>query len=282
MDLEGKVAIVTGGGSGISLEFVKLLHGKNCSVVIGDLALTDKAEEFLKTASASPKVLFKKTDVTDWKQLAALFEYTEQQLGLPDVVCPGAGVFEPVWSSFWGDTEEQGYKHHQINIEHPTKLTRLAIRAFLKGRKPGIVLHISSMAGQVTRLGLPLYNSSKGYINHFVRQFELMSQENIRVMAVAPGLVNTPLWHVANPEKLKMVGESMVWLQPKDIADVMLAMCESAEYESGDVVEASLPGVTRKVVMYNDPGPAGMAAGKSTNMEVEKDVFELMQKEKGL
>jgi NAD(P)-dependent dehydrogenase (short-subunit alcohol dehydrogenase family) len=81
--------------SGIGLEFVKLLQSKGCSVVIGDLQPTPEAET-LTQSTFSAKVLFKKTDVTNWAQLAELFTFTEQALGAPDIVCPGAGIFEPV------------------------------------------------------------------------------------------------------------------------------------------------------------------------------------------
>jgi 3-hydroxybutyrate dehydrogenase len=63
--------------------------------VIGDLQLTPEAQELTETKSPA-KVLFKKTDVTNWAQLADLFSYTERTLGAPDIVCPGAGIFEPV------------------------------------------------------------------------------------------------------------------------------------------------------------------------------------------
>jgi NAD(P)-dependent dehydrogenase (short-subunit alcohol dehydrogenase family) len=83
---------------GIGLAFVKLLHAKNCNVVIGDLRLTPDAQQVVSSASAqcSAKILFKETDVTQWKQLSELFEFTEKSLGAPDIVCPAAGVFEPV------------------------------------------------------------------------------------------------------------------------------------------------------------------------------------------
>lgn len=76
----------------------------------------------------------------------------------------------------------------QVNIEHPIKTTRLAIRAFLKARKPGVIMHVSSIAGQVTRLSTPIYCASKAFINHFVRSFGVLQEkEGIRVVAVAPG-----------------------------------------------------------------------------------------------
>jgi len=165
--------------------------------VIGDLQLNPNAQKLVGGTSGPDKVKFKKTDVTNWVDLSDLFTFTETKFGAPDIVCPAAGIFEPKWSNFWLDTEEQGYKTIQVNIEHPVKATRLAIRSFLKANKPGIIAHVSSIGGQCTRLGVPIYCATKAFINHFVRAFaELDDKEGIKVVAVAPGFGNTLLFAV--------------------------------------------------------------------------------------
>jgi NAD(P)-dependent dehydrogenase (short-subunit alcohol dehydrogenase family) len=76
----------------------------------------------------------------------------------------------------------------QVNIEHPVKATRLAIKSFLKANKPGVVAHLSSIGGQTTRLPLPIYCATKAFLNHFVRAFStLEAAEGIKIVAVAPG-----------------------------------------------------------------------------------------------
>lgn len=126
--------------------------------------------------------------MTKWDQLAEMFAFTEKEFGPPDIVCPGAGIFEPVWSSFWHDKEEESYKMIQINIEHPTKATRLAIRSFLKNKKKGVVLHISSIGAQSLRAEVPVYCATKAYISHLIRCLAPLDQaEGIRVVGVAPG-----------------------------------------------------------------------------------------------
>jgi 3-hydroxybutyrate dehydrogenase len=97
LQVDGKTALVTGGGSGICLEFTKLLISNGCNVVIADLNLLPEAEELMKgNAYAKSKAIFQKTDVTDWAQLGAAFEVAIKEFGRLDIVCPGAGVFEPV------------------------------------------------------------------------------------------------------------------------------------------------------------------------------------------
>lgn len=96
LSLNGKAALVTGGGSGICLELTRKLLASGCSVVIADLALRPEAEEVISRALDEPRAVFIKTDVSDWTQLQAAFDKSMREFGRLDVVVPGAGVFEPV------------------------------------------------------------------------------------------------------------------------------------------------------------------------------------------
>jgi NAD(P)-dependent dehydrogenase (short-subunit alcohol dehydrogenase family) len=121
INLSGKGAIVTGGGSGrsdtnpffaqqtlvtwktlsgICFEFVKQLFEAGCNVLICDLRLVGPAEEWVRSATGktpSARVRFLQTDVTDWGQLKFAFTVFEREFGrVPDILCPGAGVYDPV------------------------------------------------------------------------------------------------------------------------------------------------------------------------------------------
>jgi 3-hydroxybutyrate dehydrogenase len=98
-DLKGKTALVTGGGSGISLAFALRLPEAGCNVVVADLALSSEAKALDKYTTSS-KAVFQKTDVTDWAQLDAAFQTALTTFGSLDIVCPGAGLSEPVSSIF--------------------------------------------------------------------------------------------------------------------------------------------------------------------------------------
>jgi len=96
LDIRGKTALVTGGGSGICLEFTKRLLSSGCNVLVADLAMRPEVEEELKTLGSAAKVAYVKTDVTKWDQLQRAFDSAMQNFGQLDIVVPGAGVFEPV------------------------------------------------------------------------------------------------------------------------------------------------------------------------------------------
>lgn len=92
----GKTAIVTGAGSGICFSFAQLLLRRNCNVVLADLKLRPEAESLLNDKKSGGRAIFQRTDVTKWKELERMFKVAESEFGGADIVCPGAGVYEPV------------------------------------------------------------------------------------------------------------------------------------------------------------------------------------------
>jgi NAD(P)-dependent dehydrogenase (short-subunit alcohol dehydrogenase family) len=82
---------------GINFCFVKLLLEKGCNCVLADISLRPEAKALVEQYSTStPRAVFQQTDVTDWAQLERMFEVAEKEFGEIDIVCPGAGIFEPV------------------------------------------------------------------------------------------------------------------------------------------------------------------------------------------
>lgn len=77
----------------------------------------------------------------------------------------------------------------------------------------------------------PLYTAAKHGINGFVRTLALLEQRSgIRVAAVAPGLIRTPLW-TDNPHVMRVVGSEDLWVEPEDVAEVMVALAQGGEVE---------------------------------------------------
>ncbi len=96
IDLKGKVAVVTGGGSGINLAFAKVAFEQGARLVIADLKLTDEGQRFVDSAS-SDHVMFAKCDVQNRVDLENLIAVSREKFGvIPEVYIAGAGVFEPV------------------------------------------------------------------------------------------------------------------------------------------------------------------------------------------
>lgn len=174
--VEGRTAIVTGAGSGINFEFAKILLSHGCNVVIGDLGLRSEAQKLIDTYSSRPRAIFQKCDVSSWKDLSSLFKKTEELFGHFDIVCPGAGIFEPPFSSFWhppgsdsskDDPYSDRYKSIDIDLVHPIRATQLAMSHYMSSNDAAskdnlkVVVHISSIASEMGFAPVPLYVASK-------------------------------------------------------------------------------------------------------------------------
>ncbi|KAI5196967.1 hypothetical protein E4T38_08217 [Aureobasidium subglaciale] len=237
--VKGKTAIVTGAGSGINLCFAALLLSRGCNVVFADLGLRPEAQaiadQYSQKSTGQPRAIFQRTDVTDWTQLSRMFEVAQEEFGGVDLVCPGAGVFEPNWSNFWNppgtaeskDSIDGGrYASLDINLTHPIRVSQLAIQIFLSQQpraspqNPKRIVMISSVAGE--------------------------------------GIIKTPLW-TDNPDKMKYFDETKdLWATPEEVAETLLTLVENEDMVGGTILEVGHE-VTRNVPMFNNPGPKGAA-----------------------
>lgn len=144
-ELDGKAAIVTGGGAGINLAITKLLLARGCSVMIADLRLGPEADQLVQAHQAAkggnsrPSVHFHPTDVNNWAQLSALWAAALRAFsGTVDVVVNGAGVTD-TGSSFWhapgcdplardaADQERGLYRIFGVNTIGPIRLAQIAL-----------------------------------------------------------------------------------------------------------------------------------------------------------
>jgi 3-hydroxybutyrate dehydrogenase len=105
--------------------------------------------------------------------------------------------------SFWANTEKERYKTLDINLSASIQITCLAITEFLWNQvKSSVVINMSSVAVQRASFYCPLYTASKWGISGFTRAMAALEPAfGIRVAAIAPGIVKTPIW-TADPEKV--------------------------------------------------------------------------------
>ncbi|OQD83909.1 hypothetical protein PENSOL_c137G12045 [Penicillium solitum] len=154
--VQGKTAIVTGAALVSNLLhycidfcFATLLLENGCNCLIADLGLRPEAQALIEKYAAKSehggRAAFQKTDVTDWNQLEEMFVVAERTFGEIDIVCPGAGVYEPPWSNFCSppggkeskDSPSGGrYATMDINLVHPIRTTQIAISRILGAKTP--------------------------------------------------------------------------------------------------------------------------------------------------
>lgn len=282
--------------------FAELLLTKGCNVVFADLALRPEAEQLVsqyRSKDKAPRAVFVQTDVTSWSALRNMFEVTVREFGSFDLVCPGAGVYEPNWSNFWhppGSAESKDeldashYALLDINLTHPIRTTQLALSYWLhppaptsqaslkaSSENPKRVVHVSSIAAQLPVFRAPLYGASKFAISGFVRCLASLESAGVRVNAVAPGVVRTPLW-TEHPEKMIYLKEEDAWVTPQEVAEAMLSCAESEEHKGGTILEVGA-GNTRHVGAFNDPGPdlsPGKGFATSNSAQANEVIWEWM------
>lgn len=172
---------------------------------------------------------------------------------------------------------------------HPIRTTQLAIsRALNSGSGPKTILIVSSTNGQQASFATPVYSATKHAINGFVRSLAKLEEGyGIRVAAVAPGIMRTPMY-LENPDKLASIDMAKdSWLEPEEVAEVMMALIERnaistriGQYDS-DALDISIRGGTilevaggtvRSVAPYNDPGPLGPGALASNITTLEGEI----------
>ncbi|KAM3429575.1 hypothetical protein NHJ13734_008117 [Beauveria thailandica] len=259
---------------GINLAFAKLLLAKGCNVVVADIKLRPESEALLSEYSSSsdgaPRAVFVKTDVSAWEDLRNMLDRAVSEFGSFEVVCPGAGVFEPPTSNFWhppgSDTsrdfvDANHYTALDINLTHPIRATQLALQHWLKPENaaqqtpesPKRVVNVASIAGYTPVFHCPLYAAAKYGVVGFTRSLaHLDAVAGIRVSAIAPGVVSTPMIN-EHPEDIVDADKDAL-ITPQEVAEAMLSLVESEDHAGGTVLEVGVA-YTRTVSVWNDPGP---------------------------
>ncbi|KAF2183564.1 NAD(P)-binding protein [Zopfia rhizophila CBS 207.26] len=256
--LKGKIILITGGASGIGLALTKQCHVLGARILVGDLRQTADFKDFVKGKS---DIVFVRSDVTKWSDFNKLFNACEKEWNdVPDAYGICAGLFEPPFSNFWLDTEEEGYKQVDVNVSHPIKLTRMAMRKSLGREKRASICIIASIAGIAGNIAAPLYCATKHAIVGFVKSVKDTEPfTGVKITTICPGLVNTPLFTPEKAEQFSFAANRA--LSPDQVASQMLDMIQKKEYPCGTVLELSMAG-PRAIPEWNIPPPAGAGTGQ--------------------
>ncbi|MFT7652092.1 MAG: NAD(P)-dependent dehydrogenase (short-subunit alcohol dehydrogenase family) [Candidatus Azotimanducaceae bacterium] len=199
----GKVAIVTGGASGIGRGCVMRLAEEGAIVVITDVDVLQGQALADELAAQGKQVKFVEHDVTQESQWEAVIAATLADFKDLHVLVNNAGI--AVGGSILDMTLETWRHQQAINLDGVFLGIKYAIPAMIESGG-GSIVNMSSVAGLKGSAKLAAYNATKGGVRLLTKGVALecaQSHWNIRVNSVHPGVINTPIWQKVNPEFLE-------------------------------------------------------------------------------
>jgi len=237
----GRVAIVTGGGSGIGRAVCVRLAEEGARVAVLDVSLAGADETVAHIRRAQAVAAAQYCDVSDPASVAAAVSWTVRELGAPSVLCNAAGIQR------YEHSEKLRYEDWSriiaVNLTGTFLMTQETLPLLRETR--GCVVNIASLAGI---MGLPYdaaYCASKGGVVMLTRALaKEFAHRGVRINAVAPGGVDTPMAHIpfpadASPEVLQFIPRTPVgFSQPAEIAAVVAFL---ASDEASKITGAVVP-----------------------------------------
>ena len=187
--LAGRVAVVTGGGSGIGLASVRRMASEGAKIVVADV---DEAAG--EAAAKEVGGRFVRTDVADEEQVRTLFRTAAEEFGSVDIAFNNAGISPPEDDSILTTGIDAWEKVQQINLTSVYLCSKYAIEQMLKQGKGSVINTASFVAVLGSATSQISYTASKGGVLAMSRELGVQfARQGIRVNALCPGPVNTPL-----------------------------------------------------------------------------------------
>lgn len=238
MKLDGKVAIVTGGGSGIGKAIAVRYAKEGAHVVI-----VGRREAVLKeTAALDDKISYVAEDITKDEVVEHVMETVKEKYGHLDILINNAG-----WCPVQPITEitiEDYDKAFSLDVRALVNMTIHALPMIIEAK--GNIINLSSVGATHRSANLSMYKAAKIAVENFTRVWAIeLAEKGVRVNAIAPGAIRTDIWNVTNLslEDAKKHEEGIAssipfkrFGKPDEVANVALFLAsDEASYVSGSV-----------------------------------------------
>ena len=203
-----KVAIVTGASRGIGREIAKSLAKHNIKVIANYNNSEEKANELKKELEAEGIIIdIVKADVSKREEIKNLVQYALENYGKIDILINNAGISE--YKLFTDETDEDWNRVINTNLYSAFATSQEVIPNMIKN-KNGCIINISSVWGMVGASMEVLYSVSKAGIDGLTKSLaKELGPSNIRVNAIAPGIVDTDMCKNFTKEELKSITEEI-------------------------------------------------------------------------
>jgi dihydroanticapsin dehydrogenase len=244
MDLEGKLAVVTGAATGIGRVTAQLFAREGAQVVIADVNEGEAQKTVDSINEAGGSARFVRTDVSRAEDMQALMDSAAEQMGGIDVIVNNAGAqrsgavteFEELeWDLLMRVNPKSCFLGAKYGVPH------------LRARGGGSIVNVASLAGLKGGSGMTAYSASKGAVIAFSKALAAeLAPDRIRVNAMCPGWIDTPfnepaIEFMGGREEQEEVVRQIVPLQrqgtPEEIAPGILFLAsEASSYMTGQAL----------------------------------------------
>jgi 3-oxoacyl-[acyl-carrier protein] reductase len=240
MELEGKVAIVTGGTRGIGRAIILDLAANGANVVLTYRQSADLATELAaKICNMGRRALVVQADVSSFDDAQAAVQKALDEFGRLDILVNNAGMN---WDSVvWKMTEEQWDRIIEVDLKGTFNYTR-AVAPIFRQQGSGKIVNITSINGLRGKFGQANYSAAKAGVIGFTKACAReLGRSSVNVNAVAPGLIETEMVQQA-PEQVREMALAEIVLGrlglPEEVAYVVTFLCtEKARHITGQVIQ---------------------------------------------
>lgn len=232
------IAIITGGAQGIGYACAEAICESGARIVLADIN-TDgvaKAAETLGNGTVGINC-----DMGDQKQVDALFDQIEAEIGPATILVNNAGIAHP--APFFETKIDQFQSVIDVNLTGTFQAIQRAAKAMVSKRIAGAIVNMSSINAQVAIPSIAAYCASKGGVMQLTKAAALaLAPHNIRVNAVSPGSIDTAMMASVNdnPDAMKMVMLRTPLKRigsPREIGDVVAFLAsDKASYITGETI----------------------------------------------
>ncbi len=192
MRLADKVAIITGGGSGIGEATARLFAREGAAVMVADINGTAARAVAAAISAAGGRATWAETDVTAGPSVEVMVRTTLADFGRLDVLFNNAGI--EAFGTVVETDEATWERTFAVHVRGTYLCSKYAIPAMIAGQRGGAVINVSSVAGLIGLPRMSAYSAAKGAIISLTRAMAVdFAPDGIRVNCIAPGTTMTPL-----------------------------------------------------------------------------------------
>ena len=237
MRLDGRVAIVTGGGGGIGKATCLAFAREGADIVIPEVNITNATSAYKEICALGRRCVVIETDVADGESVRNMVDKTLEEFGKVDILVNNAGIFS--YTRIDACTEEEWDRMLAVNLKGPF-LSSQAVMETMKEQQFGRIINLGSLAGQVGGIVASApYSASKAGVMCLTKSFaRVLGEYGITVNSIAPGIAATEMAK-NHPDMTQDIPLGRV-ADPSEVANVILFLAsDEGQYITGATLDVN-------------------------------------------